>query len=211
MRKKMDDQMNRIHGIRKLAVGYARVSTVDQGANGVSLDAQKAGIETFANAMDYTLIEIFEDSASGVGANSFRKRDGLTAALDLAAREDADLIAWEWDRLSRHAEFARQVRKVLPDSDRIICAKNGNSMLDASRDATFAHSEKMAAEISRTTKEGMAKRRADGAVFGNPDILTTVQPLGVTRSNSADDLVRKIADVLRDLDDPFKITYAEIA
>lgn len=70
----------------------------------------------------------------------------------------------------------------------------------------------MAAEISRTTKEGMAKRGAEGAVFGNPDILTTVQPLGVTTwSNSADDLVRKIADVLRDLDDPFEITYAEIA
>jgi len=195
------------------AVGYVRVSTPKQGDNGISLDAQRSGIEAFSNHMGYTLIEVFEDVCSGVGAKSLTKRDGLRLAIDLAARENADLIIWDWDRLSRHAGFEADIRKKIPERDRIICAKNGNTMREASRAASFAHAEKEADHISKTTKDGMARLRAQGRVFGNPDILTSVQPLGaITWSNSADNLVRKIADILRKLDsDPFEITHAQAA
>jgi len=199
--------------IPKLAVGYVRVSTPGQGDTGFSLDAQRAGIEAFSDHMGYTVLEVFEDVCSGVGAKSFNKRDGLRHAINLAAREDADLIIWDWDRLSRHAGFESDIRKYIPERERIICAKNGSTMREASRAAEFAHAEKVAKHISISTKEGMARRRAQGAVFGNPDILTSVQPLGAASwSNSADELVRQITDILRKLDsDPFDITHTQAA
>lgn len=134
-------------------------------------------------------------------------------AIDLAAREGADLIIWDWDRLSRHAGFEADIRKYIPERERVICAKNGNTMREAAHAGEFAYAEKEAKHISTTTKDGMARRGAQGVIFGNPDIKTNVQPLGaISWSNSADNLVRQIADILRKQDcDPFEITHAQAA
>ncbi|MEW2912301.1 recombinase family protein [Leisingera sp. JC11] len=208
----MDDVVNRKMDLGKLAVGYVRVSTVGQGESGISLEAQKAAIRTFAEHAGYTLVEIFEDVASGVGKKSFHSRKGLKNALDLAVRAGADLFVWDWDRLSRFAGFEDQLRTVLSDLDRVICVKKLNMMAEASRAAIHAHDERVAGEISRATKKGMDRKRAEGAVFGNPEILTDAQPLGVAaNSNNACEHVRRIADVLRGLDDPFAPTYAQVA
>lgn len=195
-----------------LAVGYVRVSTAAQGTSGFSLDAQRAAIHKFADTKDYRLIEIYEDVASGVGAKSFLSRKGLQSALDVAARNGADLIVWEWDRLSRFATFKDQITEAHPDLGRVICAKDGSEMSDASNAAVLEHSERTAREISRRTKAGMEKKRAEGVVFGNPDITTAVQPLGSAAfSKKADAIVRQIADILSKLDDPHQLTRSEIA
>jgi DNA invertase Pin-like site-specific DNA recombinase len=197
---------------RKLAVGYARVSTVGQGDNGISMEAQKTSIKEFAERAGYTLVEIFEDVASGVGAKSYSTRDGLRRALDMAVRERSHLIVWDWDRLSRYSNFEKQILKHLPGRDQVICAKNGTVLVEAAKHAAFKHSEVVATEISRRTKEGMRKRREEGAVFGNPEIRTKVQPLGSARwSETSKKLDHKIADVLREQPDPFASTYAEVA
>ena len=196
----------------KQAVGYVRVSTKGQGTSGISLEAQKDAIERFAYEMGYSLSEVCEDVASGVGVQSLHKRDGLGAALDIAVRHDAVLIVWDWDRLSRFSGFEEQVREILTGDDQILCAKDGTPLSKASQAARFAHNERVANEISQTTKDGMAKKRANGVVFGNPEITTKVQPMGAASySSAADDLAHQIADVLRDLDDPHRITYREIA
>ena len=57
--------------IRRLAVGYVRVSTPGQGDKGISLDAQRSGIDAYSDHMGYTVLEIFQDVCSGVGAKSF--------------------------------------------------------------------------------------------------------------------------------------------
>ncbi|PCH75209.1 MAG: hypothetical protein COC12_01655 [Rhodobacteraceae bacterium] len=211
--KKSRTAVGRNQAIQKLAVGYVRVSTPGQGKNGISLEAQRKGIETYSDHAGYKLIEIFDDVGSGVGPTSFYKRDGLRGAIDLAAREGADLIVWDWARLSRHAGFESDISRYLPDRDRIICAKRGTDMKDAATAGAFAHGEAEAKEVSRRTKEGMERRRAEDVVFGNPDIRTDVQPLGaITWSNSATNLVRQIAGILRDYNgDPFEITHAQVA
>lgn len=198
--------------LQRPAVGYIRVSTTVQGEFGISLDAQRAGIEGFANHAGYSVIEIFEDNTSGVGAKSFTKRVGLQRALDLSVSHDADLIVWDWDRLSRHSEFEKQIRKHLPESDRVICAKRGTDLREAGKHAAFKHNEAVADEISRRTIEGMRKKRAEGVTFGNPEILTKVQPLGTsTWSKTSKGHDGKIADALRELKDPFAITHAQAA
>jgi DNA invertase Pin-like site-specific DNA recombinase len=199
-------------GLNGVAVGYARVSTKRQGEKGSSLEAQRAAIQAYSDAMGYTLIEIFEDVSSGVGAKSFHNRKRLQSALDLADHNDAVLIVWDWDRLSRHAGFERQVQKVLPDAKRIICAKDGMNMLEASRAARFKHGEHAAANISRATKEALAKKKAQGVTFGNPAIATEVQPLGTESwSNTRKDHDQTLADVLRRLPNPMEITREQAA
>lgn len=211
MSRDADNTETRVSALRRPAVGYVRVSTLGQGNDGISLDAQRKGIKAFADEMDYALIEILEDVASTVGEQSFHNRRSLQDALELAARKSAVLIVWDWDRLSRHFGFVEQVQKLLSDKEQIICAKEGTSLREASRNATFLHRELIAKEISRRTKEGMARRRDAGAVFGNPDIATTVQPLGTAaHSSAANEIARRIADVLRELDDPFEMSYWRI-
>lgn len=216
MFKKVEKSSNtqvtsRKNRLRRLAVGYIRVSTLGQNKNGISKDVQRESIEKFAEHLGYTLIEIFEDTASGVGAKSLYKRKGLLSALDLASRESADMIVWDWDRLSRYSGFKEQVTKYLPEKGRVICAKSGTDLWEASKSAAFTHSEALAKRISLRTKEEMSKMRAQGVVFGNPEICTKVQPLGTaTWSNTRRGLDKKIATVLRDLPNPMKITYAEI-
>lgn len=202
----------RKNNLHRLAVGYARVSTPRQGESGISADAQRVGIQEYAEHVGFTLIEIFDDVASGVGAKSFANRDGLRRALDMAVRDNARLIVWDWDRLSRHSQFKEQILEYISDLNRVICAKHGADMRDAAKHATFKHTEAVAAEISRRTKEGMKKKREEGVVFGNPDIRTKVQPLGTsTWSEISKKQDQAIADVLRDLPDPFAPTYAEVA
>jgi len=207
---KSRNAVGRILPAHKLAIGYVRVSTLSQGEDGISLEAQRKGIQAFADHAGYTLIETFEDVSSGVGSMSFYKREGLRRALELADREGADLIVWDWDRLSRHTGFEIEIKKIFPERDRLICAKHGNVLSDAAKAGAFAHPEAVAGKISRSTKKGMDRKRKEGTVFGNPDIRTNVQPLGaVAWSISAENLAHQIADILRGHDsDPFEITHA---
>lgn len=198
--------------LRRFAVGYTRVSTPRQGDKGTSLETQRIAIEAFAQAMDFTLIETFDDVASGYGAKSLYNRKKLQAALDLVARNDAVLIVWDWDRLSRHASFDMQVKEILPDASRVICAKDGMNMLEASRAAQLAHGEKAREIISHNTKQGMARMSAQGMKFGNPAIATDVQPLGTLAwSNTREDQDHALADVLRRLPNQLELTRTQAA
>lgn len=196
----------------KLAVGYARVSTSGQGDNGISLEAQKKAIRYFAEQTGYTLVEIFEDVASGMGARSIANRKGLHHAIEMVSREGSDLIVWDWDRLSRYSSFEKQIQKSIPTSNKVICAKDGTLLRDAAQKATFRHAEARGAEIGRRTKASMDKMSLEGAVFGNPEIRDKVQPLGAAAwSKTAEEQHQKIADLLRALPNPFTPTHAQIA
>ena len=200
--------------IRRRAIGYIRVSTKGQNENGISLDAQRDAIEAFADTAGYELLEIFEDASSGRGSTSFDKRQGLNSALEfLSLNNDTQMLVWDWDRLSRYADFEQQVRKVVSDLDRIVCVKDLSRLHDASHAATFAKKEAEAKEISRRTREGMARKRGEeGLRYGNPAILTEVQPAGAkARSQRSEESVRRIVEVLGEFDDPDEPTASEIA
>jgi site-specific DNA recombinase len=78
-------------------VGYLRVSTGQQAEGGVSLDAQRARLETFAVAMDLDLIEVVDDES----AKSLQ-RPGLQRALAMLDAGYAEaLLVTKLDRLTR--------------------------------------------------------------------------------------------------------------
>lgn len=81
-------------------IGYIRVSTEEQAANGQSLDAQRAKLEAYAALYDLELVEIITDA--GASAKSLN-RPGLQDALTKLRRGVADgLVIAKLDRLTRN-------------------------------------------------------------------------------------------------------------
>lgn len=81
------------------AVAYIRVSTEEMATNGVSLDAQRAKLEQYADLYDIELVEVFVDA--GISAKNLN-RPGLTAALAaLDAGQAEGLLVCKLDRLTR--------------------------------------------------------------------------------------------------------------
>ncbi|MBL6427753.1 MAG: recombinase family protein [Maritimibacter sp.] len=204
MRKETEKQERFGKHSLKRAVGYVRVSTAQQGKNGMSLELQKEAISTYTSRAGYDLIEIFEDVSSGKGDTSFYKRKGLKAALALAKAQDAILVVWDWSRLSRSSGIEKQIIASFGDISRVVSAKEKNTLSEASEAAAHVHNERFAEELSKRTKAGMAKKREQGMTFGNSEIKTVAQPLGsAANAAAADRLVREIAAVLRAHEDPF--------
>jgi len=76
------------------AVGYVRVSTDMQAADGLSLDAQREAIRAYCAANGFHLVKIFQDVLSGGKAD----RPGLAEALKV--KSDV-FVVLKFDRLSR--------------------------------------------------------------------------------------------------------------
>lgn len=179
------------------AVGYARVSTDHQGASGVGLAGQRESIRAFIDTKGWQLIEIFEDVHTGVGVDSFRKRDGLRRALDMAVEQGAFVVADNWSRLTRHAETGAALERIIGDPRRLISVDAGESFVEASKAGRLARAEAEAREISRRTMAGIARRKVEGAIFGNPGIRS-VQVLGArAAADKAEALANQIADLMR--------------
>jgi site-specific DNA recombinase len=103
-RKKADNATVRL-------VGYCRVSTEEQAAEGVSMDAQRERLAAYCKAHDHELVAVKVDEGIS-GKVKPAQRDGLARALKLVKDGEADgLIVLKLDRLSR------SVRDVLDLAD----------------------------------------------------------------------------------------------
>jgi len=79
-------------------IGYIRVSTDEQQASGLGLEAQEAKIRSYCELYGLELIELRRDAASGKSL----RREGLQAALGALAGGRAEgLIVAKLDRLTR--------------------------------------------------------------------------------------------------------------
>lgn len=101
-------------GEQRVAVGYIRVSTVEQAVGGESLDAQRVAIEQAAAARGLRLVSI--ESDEGVSGRTV-DRPGLVAALDAVVKAGGVLIARNLSRLSRRAGLTHQVLDLLDHAD----------------------------------------------------------------------------------------------
>jgi DNA invertase Pin-like site-specific DNA recombinase len=86
-------------------VGYVRVSTDDQGANGAGLEAQRQAVRSECERRGWELLRFEEDVLSG----KTLRRPGLEAALAACrSGEAAGIVVAKLDRLSRSiVDFAR--------------------------------------------------------------------------------------------------------
>lgn len=84
---------------RSRFVAYARVSTVEQASEGVSLDAQRTKLRQWADLHDATLTEVISDE--GISASTL-KRPGLERALEMLRSGEVDgIVVTKLDRLTR--------------------------------------------------------------------------------------------------------------
>src|SRR5436853_5327246 len=80
-------------------VGYVRVSTSEQAESGAGLEVQREAIHAEAARRNWSVVAIYEDTASG---KSVANREGLALAVEAVERgEAAALVVAKLDRLSR--------------------------------------------------------------------------------------------------------------
>ena len=83
------------------ALGYVRVSTDEQAANGYGLDAQRAAIRDYCKAHGLALVDILSDEGVS-GSNGLDSREGLAEVLARIERHEASaLVVYRFDRLAR--------------------------------------------------------------------------------------------------------------
>jgi Site-specific recombinases, DNA invertase Pin homologs len=106
--------MRRKEQARKIVVGYVRVSTAEQGAEGASLAAQRARIIAWASANGARVEAIHEDS--GLSGSRADNRPGLERARADACRLRAVLIVYSLSRLARSTKDAILIAEQLAKS-----------------------------------------------------------------------------------------------
>jgi DNA invertase Pin-like site-specific DNA recombinase len=89
---------------QRLAVGYLRVSSAEQGQSGLGLEAQCASVQGFIAIQAWTLVAEYEDIASGKDD----RRAGFQAALARCRQLGAVLVAARLDRITRRAHTLSQ-------------------------------------------------------------------------------------------------------
>lgn len=83
----------------KTAVCYIRVSTEEQAAEGISLDAQRSKIAAWCLCNDYELIAVHVDA--GLSGGRSDNRPGLQSALDQACKTGSAFVVYSLSRLAR--------------------------------------------------------------------------------------------------------------
>ena len=142
------------------AVGYARVSTERQAAEGISLDAQKEKILVWAQANEYELLELFVDA--GLSATRADNRPGLQRAVNTACKRKAALVVYSLSRL------ARSTRDALMLADRLNKAGADLVSLTESIDTTSASGKmvyRMLSVLNEFQRDLIAEHTADALAF----------------------------------------------
>lgn len=157
------------HAPRPLALAYVRVSSAVQVEEGASLDAQESTLREEAARRGWA-IEIVREE--GKSAKSIHGRPALTDALRRLDRGEAQyLLSVRLDRVSRSvADFAALIDRARRQHWGIVLLSPNLDLSDPSGEfvanvlASAAQYERRL--ISVRTREGMAQRKSEGAVFG---------------------------------------------
>lgn len=154
-------------------LGYLRVSTTEQAANGAGLDAQRAAIAAEAERRGW-MVQWVEDR--GYSAKDLR-RPGIREALSVLAAGDADaLVVAKLDRLSRSlldfsglVEQSRRERWQLVALDLGVDTSTPSGEMLANVLASFAQFERRL--IGQRTAEALRAKQATGVRLGRPPMV----------------------------------------
>lgn len=154
-------------------VGYARVSTEEQGRSGLGLAAQRSTIEAECGRRGWELARIEEDVASG---RSRRRRPGLARAVaSCRAGEAAAVVCAKLDRLARSVvDFAQLVEESKRQGWHVV-------VLDPAIDLTTPNGRLVAGMLAQVAQwereiigqrivEALGAKRASGLRHPNPAV-----------------------------------------
>jgi DNA invertase Pin-like site-specific DNA recombinase len=175
----------------RVAVGYIRVSTLEQAQEGVSLDAQRDRLKTYCKGIGVKLVEIFADEGISGGT---MERPGLQAALRVIQRGRANtLVVVKLDRLTRSVKdlcmlveeyFAKEQYDLISVCGMVNTHTAAGRLMMLNL-ANYAQYEREL--ISERVREAMQHMKAQGVRLG-------VAPYGYRHSHQLDDKGRRIME-----------------
>jgi site-specific DNA recombinase len=157
-------------------IGYTRVSTTDQAAEGVSLEAQKARLVSWARDRGHELHEADVHTDAGLSGGRADNRPGLQAALEAVCRPSGEgagrvLVVYSLSRLARSTRDAISIGERLADAgaDLVSLSEDLNTTTAAGKMvfrllAVLAEFERDL--ISERTRTAHAHKRARGERLG---------------------------------------------
>ena len=173
---------------RPLALGYIRVSTAEQAAEGASMEAQRGAITAKAAAKGWDLEIISEPALS---AKDLDNRPGLTAALARLDGGEADyLVATALDRISRSVQDVADLMARTARNGWALASLREEIDTSTATGRLFVHMIAAISEFERSiigerTKAGMAQKKLEGAVFGKPSKLDPAVRARITAQYAA--------------------------
>ncbi len=150
----------------KKALGYGRVSTVKQVVDGVSLEAQRMEITSFAIASGYDLLDVLCDDGIS-GSKNEDDRPGLAELLTaVRAGQVSVVIVCKRDRLARDQALAGHIETVIRRAGaELICIDEaGLSPITKAVLTMVAEVERLLA--AQRTRFAMRALKAKGKTFG---------------------------------------------
>ncbi len=179
---------------RTRVVGYVRVSTEQQAAEGISLDAQRTKLAAYAIALDLDLVAVFEDA--GLSAKSLA-RPGLLAALELLDSHAADgLLITKLDRLTRSVRDLGDLVGRYFESRFSLLSVNDSIDTRTASGRLVLH---VLAAVSQWEREATAERTRDAlAQLRSSGVTLGGEAFGWRRSETLDDFGRRLREDLRD-------------
>jgi DNA invertase Pin-like site-specific DNA recombinase len=181
------------------AVGYVRVSTAMQGKSGLGIESQRDAITRFAATEAYELIGEFVEVETGKGCDALERRPQLSAALAQAKARKAKcpVIVAKLDRLSRDVHF---ISGLMAHRVPFIVTELGAECDPFMLHIYAALAEKERALISERTRAALARKKAQGALLGNPVNLAAAGARGAqTQRAAADAFAANVLPVVRQL------------
>jgi site-specific DNA recombinase len=183
------------------AVGYIRVSTEEQAANGYGLEVQNSAIRSFAQSQGYELVDVIADPAVS-GAKAPNERPGFRRVMDLAkSHAFSILVVWKFDRLARSLLYSVTTVNELYERHGVVL-RSVTEPIDTATPmgamifailASFAAEERRV--ITSRTLAGKKQKALRGGFAGGPAPLGYVPDLrgGLTIDKGASIIVRHIA------------------
>jgi DNA invertase Pin-like site-specific DNA recombinase len=157
-------------------IAYYRVSTVQQGASGLGLEAQRASVERHIANCKGTLLMDYVEVESGKKDD----RPQLAAALAHAKREGAVLIIAKLDRLARNVAFIARLMEEATDF--VACDMPAANKLTLHIMAAMAEHEREM--ISARTKAALTEAKKRGVTLGNPRWAESIEKARAARHPS---------------------------
>ena len=120
--------------------------------------------------------------------------------MQAAEQQKAVLIVYDWSRLTRYEADMEKITALLPASSYPLRWMTGRTWLGLRRLANLHVAEKLGDEIVKRTKEGMARKKAQGVQVWQPQHPRNSAGLELLPRKHTPRSVREaVADVLEDL------------
>ena len=160
--------MNSDSGGSFRAATYSRVSTLEQGERGFSLEAQAADCRKLASELGAEVVAEFQDRDSGASWDL----PGLIAMLDAGKRREFDLVlCYDPDRLARRMAKQLVIEEDLQRSGvaiRYVTLRNGESAEDQLlKNVRSSIAEYERSKIALRTSRGRRAKAERGMIVGN--------------------------------------------